>query len=70
MEIQNGSLTSDFRAKASHADKVARAAIKRATEARNKSNQLAMGNWHNELLRTLNKVTVPRPERAGGYKNA
>lgn len=56
-----GSLTSDFRAKASPEDIAERRKVKAATKLRNIANQRAIAQWHNE---SRGKMTeVPFPER-------
>jgi hypothetical protein len=56
-----GSLTSDFRAKATPAQIAERRATKKVANARNKANQRAMGEWHNASRGKQN--TIPFPER-------
>ncbi len=60
-EPTQGSLTSDFRAKATPAEIEARRKVKAAANARNKANQRAIGEWHNQSRGKM--VTVPFPER-------
>lgn len=59
--VQENSLTSDFRAKATPEQKRQRQAVKDAANLRNKANRKAIGEWHNE---SRGKMTeVPFPER-------
>ena len=56
---QEHSLTSDFRMKASTAERRARQELERAKQARNKANQAAIGNWHNESRGKSTEIPFP-----------
>lgn len=56
-----GSLTSDFRAKATSAEIAERRAAKARANQRNKANQKAIGQWHNNARGKMSEV--PFPER-------
>ena len=64
-----GSLTSDFRSRATREQKLARWRVKQAANRRNKENQLALANWHREVRNSGNRKNIERPFRQGGYKN-
>lgn len=59
--VQENSLTSDFRAKATPEEKRKRQAVKDAANLRNKANHKAIGEWHNESRGKM--IEVPFPER-------
>ena len=63
-----GSLTSDFRAKASIEDLRARRRVKEEANRRNLSNRAALGDWSREVQNKGNRVDIPLPPRLGGYK--
>jgi hypothetical protein len=60
-QVQTGSLTSDFRARATSADIAERRAAKKVANQRNKANQKAMGEWHNASRGK--QSNIPFPER-------
>lgn len=60
-DAQENSLTSDFRRLAAPEEKEARRKVKAAANARNKANQRAIGDWHNESRGKM--TTVPFPIR-------
>ena len=53
------SLTSDFRARATPEQKQKRQTVKDATNLRNKANQAAIGQWHNESLGKHAEIPFP-----------
>ena len=60
-DTQENSLTSDFRRLATPQEKEERRKVKTAANARNKANQRAIGDWHNESRGKM--TTVPFPIR-------
>lgn len=65
--METKSLTSDFRARATPAQRLARWRVKQAANKRNKENRLALANWHNATRG--GRKHIERPFRLGGYKN-
>ena len=58
-ETQENSLTSDFRRLATPEQREARRKVKAAANARNKANQRAIGEWHNESRGKMTPVPFP-----------